>query len=85
MATHSSALAAARGWRILSGGRQLNSSEQVKRPKTGAAMSSSPSSPLLEPSNDRQLPPMLLNRLARLNDEQLAVIEVIAFGLERGK
>jgi hypothetical protein len=40
--------------------------------------------PLLALCDERELPPRLMNRLKRLDDEQLQIVELVAAAMERG-
>lgn len=83
--TTRAALAAARGWRILSGGRCGSTKKQGKFRPIGTAMCSLPSLPLLALCNDLNLPPSLADKLRRLNADQLMLLEILAAGLLSGR
>lgn len=60
------------------------SRETRRRKQRGVPTCSPRSLPLLELCNDRAVPERLLNRLKRLDPEQLQIVEIVAIAIARG-
>lgn len=75
--------ARARGWHIISGHSQKPTASSPRRTR-GKATSTKPLPPLLALSEEQALPPTLLKRLRKLDDDQLAIVELVVAAIQRG-